>query len=75
MSNRSQRFENLLQISHKLNYTYDIDSVLEKNLMEARSLTESGAGTIYLRYGDGLVFEHTQNDFLFTSNLEKKIII
>ena len=72
MSSRSQRFENLLQISHKLNYTDDIDSVLERILTEARSLTESEAGTIYLRYGDELVFEHTQNDLLFTSNLDNK---
>ena len=72
MSNRSQRFENLLQISHKLNYTDDIDSVLERILTEARSLTGSEAGTIYLRYGDELVFEHTQNDLLFTSNLDNK---
>ena len=72
MSNRSQRFENLLQVSHKLNYTDDLDSVLERILTEARSLTESEAGTIYLRYGDGLVFEHTQNDLLFTSNLDNK---
>jgi len=72
MSNRSQRFENLLHISHKLNYTDDIDSVLERILMEARSLTDSEAGTIYLRYGDELVFEHTQNDLLFTSNLDNK---
>ncbi len=72
MSNRSQRFENLLQISHKLNYTDDIDSVLERILTEARSLTESEAGTIYLRYEDELVFEHTQNDILFTSNLDNK---
>ena len=72
MSNRSQRFKNLLQISHKLNYTDDIDSVLERILTEARSLTESEAGTIYLRYGDELVFEHTQNDLLFSSNLDNK---
>ena len=72
MSNRSQRFENLLQISHQLNYTDDLDSVLERILTEARSLTESEAGTIYLRYGNELVFEHTQNDLLFTSNLDNK---
>ena len=72
MPNRSQRFENLLQISHKLNYTDDLDSVLERILTEARSLTESEAGTIYLRYGDELVFEHTQNDLLFSSNLDNK---
>ena len=72
MSNRPQRFENLLQISHKLNYTDDLDSVLERILAEARSLTESEAGTIYLRDGDELVFEHTQNDLLFTSNLDNK---
>ena len=41
-------------------------------MAEARSLTESEAGTIYLRYGDELVFEHTQNDLLFTSNLDNK---
>ena len=72
MSNRSPRFEKLLKISHKLNYTDDLDSVLERILTEARSLTESEAGTIYLRDGDELVFEHTQNDLLFTSNLDNK---
>ena len=72
MSNRSQRIENLLQISHRLNYTDDLDSILERILAEARSLTESEAGTIYLRDGDELVIEHTQNDLLFTSNLDNK---
>ena len=68
MANNSHRFETLLKISHELNYTDDLD----KNLAEARSLTESEAGTIYLRDGDELVFEHTQNDLLFTSNLDNK---
>ena len=72
MENSSHRFETLLKISHELNYTDDLDSVLERILAEARSLTESEAGTIYLRDGDELVFEHTQNDLLFTSNLDNK---
>ena len=72
MENSSHRFETLLKISHELNYTDDLDSVLEVILAEARSLTESEAGTIYLRDGDELVFEHTQNDLLFTSNLDNK---
>ena len=72
MANNSHRFETLLKISHELNYTDDLDSVLERILAEARSLTESEAGTIYLRDGDELVFEHTQNDLLFTSNLDNK---
>ena len=72
MANNSHRFETLLKISHELNYTDDLDSVLERILAEARSLTESEAGTIYLRDGDELVFEHTQNDLLFTSSLDNK---
>ena len=72
MANNSHRFETLLKISHELNYTDDLDSVLERILAEARSLTESEAGTIYLRDGDELVFEQTQNDLLFTSNLDNK---
>ena len=72
MANNSHRFETLLKISHELNYTDDLDSVLESILAEARSLTASEAGTIYLRDGDELVFEHTQNDLLFTSNLDNK---
>ena len=72
MANNSHRFETLLKISHELNYTDDLDSVLERILAEARSLTESEAGTIYLRDGDELVFEHTQNELLFTSNLDNK---
>ena len=72
MANNSHRFETLLKISHELNYTDDLDSVLERILEEARSLTEFEAGTIYLRDGDELFFEHTQNDLLFTSNLDNK---
>ena len=72
MSNKSHRFESLLKISHELNYTDDLDSVLERILVEARSLAESEAGTIYLRDGDDLVFEHTQNDKLFKSNIDNK---
>jgi len=72
LANKSHRFETLLKISHELNYTDDLDSVLERILAEARSLTESEAGTIYLRDEDELVFEHTQNDKLFTSNLDNK---
>ena len=72
MGHKSHRFESLLKISHELNYTDDLDSVLERILAEARSLTESEAGTIYLRDGDELVFEHTQNDLLFTSSLDNK---
>ena len=36
-----------------------LTGLLERILAEARSLTESEAGTIYLRDGDKLVFEHT----------------
>ncbi|SVD41767.1 uncharacterized protein METZ01_LOCUS394621, partial [marine metagenome] len=39
MVNSSHRFETLLKISHELNYTDDLDSVLERILAEARSLT------------------------------------
>ncbi len=72
MEESSHRFETLLKISHELNYTNDLDSVLERILAEARSLTESEAGTIYLREGNELVFEHTQNEKLFTSYLDNK---
>jgi response regulator RpfG family c-di-GMP phosphodiesterase len=72
MAKSSHRFDSLLKISHELNYTDDLDSVLERILAEARALTDSEAGTIYLRDGDELVFEHTQNDKLFTSNLDNK---
>ena len=72
MTNRSHRFESLLKISHELNYSDDLDSVLNSILAHARSLTQAEAGTIYLREGDELVFEHTQNDLLFTSNLDNK---
>ena len=75
MANNSHRFETLLKISHELNYTDDLDSVLERILAEARSLTESEAGTIYLRDGDELVFEHTQNDLLLPLTWIIKIII
>ena len=72
MSNQNQRFEQLLQINRKLNISDDLDSVLDRILTESRNLSNSEAGTLYLREGDELVFSHTQNERLFTSHLDNK---
>ena len=72
MSNQNQRFEQLLQINRKLNISDDLDSVLDRILTESRNLSNSEAGTLYLREGDELAFSHTQNERLFTSHLDNK---
>lgn len=72
MLTREKRFESLLKINHRLNYIEDLDAVLDNILTEARKLTTADAGTIYLRDGVELVFVYTQNDTLFTTNLDNK---
>ncbi len=44
----------------------DLDSLLERVLLEARRFTGADAGTLYLVAGDRLYFNYIQNDTLFT---------
>lgn len=67
---RSHKFEKLIHINNELNSIDDFDAILDKILTEARNLTDADAGTIYLNHANKLRFSYTQNDTLFTSNLD-----
>jgi len=55
----------LLQIIEEIYHIKDLDSLLEKVLLEARSFVNAEAGTIYLAAGRYLYFSYVQNDALF----------
>ncbi len=49
----------------EFNYLQDIDAILDKILEEARSLSNSDAGSIFIVEGDRLRFGYVHNDTLF----------
>lgn len=58
----------LIDIGVALTGERDLDSLLELIVREARRFTNADAGSIYIREGDRLIFEVSQNDLL-----EKKL--
>ncbi|MBU1076390.1 MAG: HD domain-containing protein [Spirochaetes bacterium] len=58
----------LITISEDINRLADIDSVLDKVLLEARRFTNADAGSIYLIEGNKLRFRYVQNDSLFKND-------
>ena len=52
----------LIRLSMELNLIQDEDLLLEKILFEARSILNADAGSIYIKKGETLVFNHVQND-------------
>ncbi|MBN2737994.1 MAG: HD domain-containing protein [Spirochaetales bacterium] len=58
------RLEEILKLGAELNNIKDLDLLLEKILTEAREMVHADAGTIYIKQGDCLLFNHTQNDTL-----------
>ncbi|MBN2551751.1 MAG: GAF domain-containing protein, partial [Spirochaetales bacterium] len=55
----------LLQIVEEIYYIKDLDTLLEKVLLEARNYVKAEAGTIYLARGRHLYFKYVQNEALF----------
>ncbi len=59
---------NLLRTVAEISYTKDLDSLLERVLIEARNFVNADAGTLFLRAKDKLFFSYVQNDTLFTGD-------
>lgn len=55
----------ILKVIEELNTLKDVDSILDKVLGEARGMTHSDAGSIFLIEGDHLRFSYVHNDTLF----------
>ena len=65
----------ILRISENINHIKDVYCLLDRVLFEARTITKADAGSIYLKKGDKLSFEHFQNDtFLKKDRSSKKYI-
>jgi len=52
----------IVKLSSELNNVHDEDMLLEKILLDARKIMSADAGSIYIRKGDALIFNHVQND-------------
>ncbi len=63
----------ILRISDNISHIKDVDRLLEQVLSEARNITNADAGSIYLKKGDKLSFEHFQN-YTFKDRSSKKYI-
>ncbi len=62
--NERDKLNEIIRLSTEFSSIKDIDILLERILLEARSCVNADAGTIYTREGDLLHFSHAQNDTL-----------
>ncbi len=69
---RKDKVYNILKISKELNFLKDLDSLLDRVLMEARNSASADAGTIYLIKDNKLTFNYFQNDTLFKKDITSK---
>lgn len=63
-----QMAQRLIQVGVALSSERDIERLLEMIVAEARSLTQSEGGSLYIRNGDCLEFKVSQNDVLGEAN-------
>ncbi|MGE5340593.1 MAG: HD domain-containing phosphohydrolase [Candidatus Omnitrophota bacterium] len=70
MSNELKKEDiiDILKRNQELSQIKDIDSLLDRVLLEARSISGAEAGSIYLKTGDKLTFDYVQNDRLMKHN-------
>ncbi len=57
-------FIEILEINEKISHIKDVDSLLDRVLSEAKTITNADAGSIYLRKGETLTIEYVRNDTL-----------
>ena len=62
MPNEASRLKEIIRLDTELSTVQDLDILLERILTEARKITNSDAGTIYIKRGDNLVFSYAQNE-------------
>jgi HD-GYP domain-containing protein (c-di-GMP phosphodiesterase class II) len=64
MMNEKEKLDRLIELGIELNKVQDLDILLERVLLEARTFTDADAGSIYIREQDMLHFTYTQNSTL-----------
>ncbi len=64
MLSETEKLDALTILGIELNRVQDLDILMQKILSEARRFTNADAGSIYIREGNELHFNYTQNDTL-----------
>lgn len=64
MKTETERLNEIIRLGSELNTIHDLDILLERILLEARTAINADAGSIYIRDGKYLVFSHAQNETL-----------
>ncbi|MDY6935266.1 MAG: HD domain-containing protein [Spirochaetota bacterium] len=62
MNNEKDRLNEIIRLGTELNSIQDMDMLLERILLEARTVTNADAGSIYIRNGKYLIFKYSQNE-------------
>lgn len=65
MSYQDDKIRAILQANEELHRLKDVDTILDKVLLESRRICNAEAGSIFLTEGDKLRFSYVQNDILF----------
>lgn len=64
----SETVISILKAIEEMNHLKDVDTILDKILLEARQLSNADAGSIFLLENEGLKFSFVHNDTLFQEN-------
>ena len=64
ISNERDKLKSLINLSNEIAEVKDLDVLMERILASAREFTNSDAGSIYIKDGDNLLFNYSQNDTL-----------
>jgi response regulator RpfG family c-di-GMP phosphodiesterase len=69
---RKEDILEILRINESIIHIKDVYSLLDRVLTEARAITHADAGSIFLKKGEKLSFEHVQNDTLMKKDRSSK---
>lgn len=61
---KTRSLKGIIQLDSELNKIQDVDILLEKILLEARRVVNADAGSIYVKDGEKLSIQYSQNDTL-----------
>ncbi|MBU1239909.1 GAF domain-containing protein, partial [Myxococcota bacterium] len=64
----------ILEITEELNQLQDIDTILDRILLESRKITNAEAGSIFLKENGVLHFRYVHNDVLYHAHSNNKHI-
>lgn len=64
----------ILRNIDEINHLNDVDSILDKILLDSREFADADAGSIFLVEDDHLIFSYVQNDTLFDEHTAKSAL-